>query len=59
MTLQDFDNFLEGRQQLITEGEMRQHYHELNLRQDDEHNARFADYTEQQYLEEQVYGPKQ
>lgn len=56
MTHEDFDNFLQGREQLITEGEMWQHYNELNLRQDAEHNERFKDYTEQQYLKEQVYG---
>ena len=53
-------HYLDGLVQLYTEAhEMDNYYHELNLRQDEEHNERFAAYTEQQYLEEQVYGPKQ
>lgn len=48
--------------QLLTEAEDRQareYYAELDARQQAEFDARFADYTEQQYLAEQVYQPKQ
>jgi hypothetical protein len=48
--------------QLLTEAEQREaehYYAELDARQQAEFDARFADYTEQQYLAEQVYQPKQ
>lgn len=52
-------DYLDGVQQLIDEGEARQYYYELDLELEREFDERFADYTEQQYFEEQVYGPKQ